>query len=160
MQIPGRCSRRERKMKGSKQAGNEIERPIALVNPIPNSSSFARSHARITFLMWRAALKKNNPNFFPFLITSEIRWIVQSHIWFVSRMLIILNNFRSDRYCQQFRFWSILTRTKFPFSVCETWNTIREDGKVERKLVWRGSKKSLFTESWDYCSLSANALSN
>jgi len=63
MQIPGWRSRRDEKWKARNRRESEIERPIALANPIPNSSSFARpNHVSDAAQPW-----KNNPNFFPLL---------------------------------------------------------------------------------------------
>lgn len=83
-------------MKGSKQAGNEIERPIALANPIPNSSpsvrppvhrSFTRSRNHVLDAVNLAKKKTKKTPISPFLITSGTRAIRGNRD--TSRMLII-----------------------------------------------------------------------
>lgn len=133
MQIPARRSRRDEKWKARNRRESEIERPIALANPIPNSSSFARpNHVSDAAQPW-----KNNSNFFPLLNYLGDSDRTKPHD--SCRMLIILKKCRLgdnivsnivsgyiDRCAH-----SIFTHPKLPFSDVSTWNGIRESEKVK-----------------------------
>lgn len=137
--------------------GNEIERPIALANPILNSSP--STHSLESRSQRCATLIKKKILIFLFLITPGTRKIRENHDTF--QMLIV----QKSRFGQRF-LSLVVTRVclykKNHFYSFRTVGFKLEERSSRRKngeLVSRGSKESLFTES-DYCPLLTDALSN